>query len=77
MELVTVHVKPVVRGWLVEAEGSSLPTTLRDSKEDALHTAHAMARRSQPQGNARIVVHDDRGKVESWYPPAPVDTDDG
>ena len=76
MELVTVHVKRVVRGWVVEAEGSSLPTALRDSKEDALHVAHTMARRSRQRGSARVVVHDERGGVESWYPPPSQDRDD-
>lgn len=76
MELVTVHVVPVVRGWKIEAEGSSLPTLLRDSKEEALHAAHIMARRSDRKGQSSIVVHDEGGRVESSFPPPSDDTDD-
>lgn len=76
MELVTVHVVPVLRGWKIEAEGSSLPTVLRDSKEEALTVAHQMARRPGRAGRASILVHDRAGHVESQFPPASKDRDD-
>jgi hypothetical protein len=65
MELTTYRVRPLVNGWKVESDGANLAPTMRESKEDAMHTAYSLARGTLHE----IVVLDRDGKVESVFPP--------
>lgn len=71
MEMTTYRVRPLVNAWMVEAEGGNVPSTQWESKEEAMHVAHARARGTTHQ----IVVMDEQGKVESVFPPANPDCD--
>lgn len=65
MELTTYRVRPLVRGWKVEANDANVPSTVRESKSDAMHLAHSRARGTPHQ----IVVLDENGTIESVFPP--------
>ncbi len=69
MDFTTYRVRPLVRGWKVEAEGSAAIAArqlgVRESKADAMHAAHSLARGTVH----RIVVLDEQGKIESTFPP--------
>lgn len=71
MEMTKYRVRPLVNAWMVEAEGGNVPSTQWESKEEAMHVAHARARGTAHQ----IVVLDEQGKVESVFPPANPDID--
>jgi hypothetical protein len=62
MDMNTVRVRPLVRGWKVEAEGAR--ATHRETMADALHVAHCLT-----QGTLqRIVVLDEKGEEKSRFP---------
>jgi hypothetical protein len=62
MDTNTYRVRPLVRGWKVEADGTR--PTHRETKADALHVAHCLA-----QGTLnKIVVLDAHGREESHFP---------
>lgn len=71
MEMTTYRVRPLVNAWKVETEGGNVPSSQWESKEEAMHVAHARARGTTHQ----IVVMDEAGEVESVFPPANPDID--
>ncbi|MEO8629680.1 MAG: DUF2188 domain-containing protein [Betaproteobacteria bacterium] len=56
-----IHVVPHDKGWAVQREGATRPSSLHDTKADAIAKAKPVAKREQLE----LVIHTKDGKISN------------